>query len=321
MANFNTIISLNVSSAIDWLHQGECIGIPTETVYGLAANALNIKAVAKIFEIKARPKFDPLIIHSNSIEKVQEYVKEFPREAYKLSERFWPGPLTLLLPKNDKIPDLVTSGLPQVAVRVPNHPLSLELLSKIDFPLAAPSANPFGYISPTLPNHVFKQLQGKIPLILDGGKCSIGLESTIIGFENQSPVIYRLGGLAIEEIENTIGKVRIMPHSSSKPQSPGMLESHYAPQKPLYFNSLDYKKKFTPSEMGVIAFNELHPDFPEENQILLSPAGDLIEAATNLFATMRNLDESRVKAIFAYEFPNFQLGPAINDRLRRASVR
>jgi L-threonylcarbamoyladenylate synthase len=228
------ITGTELNVAKEFLIKGELVAIPTETVYGLAGNALNEKAVLSIFEVKNRPAFDPLIIHTDSIDKVKEYVSVFPEKAQRLAEQFWPGPLTLLLPKKQIIPDLVTSGLDTVAVRIPKHPLLLELLAELSFPLAAPSANPFGYISPTNAEHVNQQLGDKIPYILDGGECEVGIESTIIGFEADDTVVYRLGGLAVEDIEKLVGPVMLMPHSTSDPKAPGMLKSHYAPRKPLY---------------------------------------------------------------------------------------
>lgn len=301
---------------------GECVAIPTETVYGLAANAFNDLAVAKIFEIKQRPTFDPLIVHTDSLAKIRNIVLDLPDAAYLLAEAFWPGPLTLLLPKADCISNLVTSGLERVAVRIPHHPLALELLSILDFPLAAPSANPFGYISPTTAQHVYDQLHGKIDMILDGGNSQVGIESTIIGFANGLPTVYRLGGLSVEAIQKIVGPVEVMPHSSSSPQSPGMLLSHYAPRKPLIFQDLKKCLSICPtSQVGVICFNEPVPEISVENQYLLSPSGSLIEAAAQLFSVMRILDQAPYQVIFAAEFPNHGLGLAINDRLRRASAR
>lgn len=322
MESFTTVISRNIADAVTLLKQGECVAIPTETVYGLAANALDTKAVAKIFEAKQRPTFDPLIIHTDTVAKVQQYVTQWPAMAAQLSKHFWPGPLTMLLPKQNVIPDLVTSGLSRVAVRIPNHPITLALLAQLDFPLAAPSANPFGYISPTKASHVYDQLNGRIPMILDGDNSEIGLESTIVGFEGGLPVVYRLGGLAVEAIEQVIGKVKVLPHSSSSPQSPGMLLSHYAPHKPLIFDNLKYcLDNYATTEIGVICFDAPILEIPLANQIVLSPTGSLPEAAMGLFAAMRMQDTAKVQVIYAPAFTSHGLGLAINDRLRRASVR
>lgn len=315
---FTTIIGNEISIAKKYLEQGETVGIPTETVYGLAASALSEDAVLKIFSIKERPHFDPLIVHVHSKEEIKKYVTEIPYKAAMLMEYFMPGPLTLLLKKKGVIPDLVTSGLDTVAIRVPNHPLTLSLLQQLDFPLAAPSANPFGYISPTTAQHVFDQLQGKIPYILNGGDTAVGVESTIVGFEgDDEAIIYRLGGLAIEEIGNVIGHVVVRTNQTSNPKSPGMLASHYAPRKKLVtgvsVNGLQGK-------IAVIAFNDPVAGVPVGNQVLLSAKGDLNEAAKNLFAAMRRLDSGNADVIYAVQFPDVGLGKAINDRLRRASI-
>jgi L-threonylcarbamoyladenylate synthase len=319
---FNTLIDTDISIAKKYLEEGETVGIPTETVYGLAANALNEDAVLKIFSVKERPHFDPLIVHVHSKEEIKKYTTDIPYKAAMLMEFFMPGPLTLLLKKKNIIPDLVTSGLDTVAIRVPNHPLTLSLLQQLDFPLAAPSANPFGYISPTTAQHVYDQLQGKIPYILDGGDTAVGVESTIIGFEgDDEAIIYRLGGLAVEEIGNVIGRVVVRTNIpiaiGTNPKSPGMLASHYAPRKKLVTGEPVEQLE---GKVAVIAFNEPVPGIAPENQVLLSSKGDLNEAAKNLFATMRRLDASDADIIYAVEFPDEGLGKAINDRLKRASA-
>ncbi len=316
-------ISTDLIQAKTLLESGKLVAIPTETVYGLAGNALDPIAVASIFETKNRPSFDPLIIHVSSIEAAKNYCREFPLPLQKLAETFWPGPLTLLLPKVVEIPDLVTSGLDRVAIRVPQHPMTLALLKTLDFPLAAPSANPFGYISPTSPAHVEAQLGKVVPLILDGGPCPVGLESTIVGMEGAELVVYRLGGLEIDAIEALVGPVKIQDHSSSNPQAPGLLESHYAPTKPFVLGDL---AKLIPyysqlgKTVGVLSFQNFSALQPIEKQRILSKTGDLREAAANLFAAMRELDGLEVDLILAELVPNFGLGKAINDRLQRASA-
>ncbi|GAB3508071.1 L-threonylcarbamoyladenylate synthase [Emticicia fontis] len=315
------IIGKDIEEAITLLSDGEVIGIPTETVYGLAGNALNVDAVAKIFEVKNRPSFDPLIIHTNSIERFTDYINEMDERVYALAEKFMPGPLTLLLPRKDIIPDLVTSGLENVAIRIPQHPLTLELLSKLPFPVAAPSANPFGYISPTSAVHVNNQLGNKINYILDGGDCQIGIESTIVGFIDDQAVVYRKGGLSIEDIESVVGKVKVIEHSSSNPLAPGMLKSHYAPKKQLILLNQNKAIDRKESKNGYLGFNRYHADIPVENQLLLSPSGDFREAAKNLFAYMRLLDSMDVELIYTELLPERDLGRAINDRIRRATVK
>lgn len=317
------LIGQDISQAKSFLEAGELVAIPTETVYGLAGNALNAFAVALIFDTKNRPSFDPLIIHTSSLERVGEFVESFPESLHKLAKEFWPGPLTLLLPRKPIIPDLVTSGLERVAVRVPNHPLTNSLLASLDFPLAAPSANPFGYISPTTAPHVDDQLGEKIPYILDGGNCNVGLESTIVGMEDDQIFIYRLGGLEVAEIEKVVGPVQIKIHSSSNPQAPGLLESHYAPRKPFLLGELDElvedhlkgEKNF-----GVLSLSTTFKGVKAEHQKQLSKTGDLKEAAQNLFASMRYLDEQKIEVILAEKMPAVGLGNAINDRLIRAAA-
>lgn len=305
-----------------WLEKGEVIGIPTETVYGLAGNALNDEAVVKIFSVKDRPHFNPLIVHIASFDQISQYVEEIPVLAYRLAEKFWPGPLTMLLAKSDSISDLVTAGSAKVAIRVPGHPLTLELLQNLNYPLAAPSANPFGYISPTSAEHVMNQLGDKIPYILDGGPSTVGLESTIISFEEDKVIIHRLGGLGIEAIEETAAKVELRNRSNLNPESSGKLKSHYAPATALVQDPPEVLlKKHPPEKIGVIAFTDSYPSIPQNNQQILSQKGDINEAAKNLFAALRYLDQQTLDIIYAEQFPNEGLGRAINDRLERGLAR
>lgn len=317
-------IGKDIEKAKHLLQEGELVAIPTETVYGLAGNALNPEAVALIFETKNRPAFDPLILHTSSLERVGDFVSSFPEKLKLLAENFWPGPLTLLLLRKSNVPDLVTSGLDRVAVRVPKHPLTLALLESLDFPLAAPSANPFGYISPTKPEHVEAQLGAKISYILNGGACEVGLESTIVGLEEDEVVVYRLGGLEISAIEMLVGSVKIKDHSSSNPAAPGQLDSHYAPRKPFVLGDLkvlvkEHLEKKT--DFAVMSFGEFFPEISSERQIALSSERNLHEAAKNLFSAMRKLDEGNSTLILAEFLPDEGLGRAINDRLRRAAVK
>ncbi|WP_305952544.1 L-threonylcarbamoyladenylate synthase [Emticicia oligotrophica] len=314
------IIGKDIEQAIEVLKAGEVIGLPTETVYGLAGNAYNSESITKIFTVKNRPTFDPLIVHTSSIERACEFVKEIPEQAQLLAKHFMPGPLTLLLPKKEVISDLVTSGLETVAVRIPSHPLALDLLKKLDFPLAAPSANPFGYISPTSAQHVDNQLGDKIKYILDGGECKVGIESSIIGFFDGEIVVLRKGGLAIEEIEAVVGKVRIEEHSSSNPKAPGMLKSHYAPRTRLLITCNLLLVEEDTSKIGYLGFEKFSPNIPLENQLLLSPSGDLSEAAQKLFANMRLLDARGFDKIYTELLPEKGLGRAINDRIKRATT-
>lgn len=314
-------IGTDISAAKAFLDAGDVVGIPTETVYGLAGNALNPDAVLRIFTVKNRPAFDPLIVHTDSLEKVGQYVTHIPDAARQLAETVWPGPLTLLLPKRDLVPDLTTSGLPTVAVRVPNHPLTLSLLRSLDYPLAAPSANPFGYISPTTAQHVADQLGDQIPYVLDGGPCGIGLESTIIGFENDRPMVYRLGGMALEQLTALVGPLTVRDHSTSNPKAPGMLSSHYAPRKPVILLQPNEQPGEVDEQTGALVFQTPFLEIPAQNQLILSPTGSVTEAAKNLFAYLRHLDGLPVTRIFAQQLPNEALGRAVNDRLKRASAR
>lgn len=311
----------NIQLAKDFLEKGELVAIPTETVYGLAANALDAVAAAKIFEAKERPTFDPLIVHTHSLQEVHQFVTEIHPALLTLAQTFWPGPLTVLLPKKDIIPDLVTSGLDRVGVRVPNHALTLDLLKQLPFPLAAPSANPFGYISPTSAAHVEKQLGNKIAYILDGGSCDVGLESTIVGEENGELIIYRLGGLSVDDIEAVAGKVSVQLNQSSNPKAPGQLKSHYAPKKPVIIGNIEeLKKTYANASCGAIVFGSTVHFGSKVLVRDLSPSGDLREAAVNLFSYLRELDEADVELIIAELLPEKGLGLAVNDRLRRAAA-
>lgn len=329
------IIGDNINIAKQNLENGNLVAIPTETVYGLAANAFDVKAVAKIFEAKNRPTFDPLIIHTDSIDKIKKWTTDFPSWAEQLGSQFWAGALTLLLPRKAIIPDLVTSGLPHAAIRIPNHTLTLELLKSLEFPLAAPSANPFGYISPTMAQHVFEQLGEKVSYILDGGSCEIGVESTIIGEENGKLTVFRKGGIAIEELEKVVGKLIVKEHSNSNPHqkqehvkvaSSGMLLSHYAPKIKMrlgnieqMINEYEANKEIKNEEIGILSFQKKYSQIPQKNQFILSKEGSFSEAAQHLFSYMRELDKLNIKVILAELLPEKELGRAVNDRLRRAA--
>ena len=317
--NWQTEIGKNINKAGSLLREGNIVAIPTETVYGLAGNALHEDAVLGIFKAKNRPFFDPLIVHTHSIAEIYRYVQSVPDALLPLMERFMPGPLTVLLPRTALIPDLVTSGLERVAFRIPAHPLSLELLRSLDFPLAAPSANPFGYISPTSAQHVQAQLGGMIPYILDGGQCQVGIESTIVGMEGDTIMVYRLGGLAIEEIEAVAGRVGVLTHSSSNPASPGMLESHYAPRKPLLIGDVNILlREYADRRVAVLSF---YKKYNTEFEYILTPDQNVDEAAKRLFAGMRQLDATDADLIIAESLPEEGLGRAVNDRLQRAAAK
>lgn len=300
------------------LERGELVAVPTETVYGLAGNALRVDAVTKIFTVKGRPHFDPLIVHVPDLESVNHYVTDVPEKASLLADRFWPGPLTMLFHKKEIIPDLVTSGLPTVGIRCPDHELTRALLRELSFPLAAPSANPFGYVSPVTAQHVDDQLGEKIPYILDGGPCRVGIESTIVGFEEDMPVVYRFGGLSLEQIERVIGKVQVQAFSTSNPKTPGQLKSHYAPGKRVILGNIEeLLQKYPAHCSGILTFQK---DFHSPYQYILSAKGSTEEAAQHLFTALRSFDKLPVEVILAEYVPEDGLGKAINDRLRRAAA-
>ncbi len=314
----NTVIR----QAAQIIKSGGLVAFPTETVYGLGADAFNPFAVARIFEVKKRPSFDPLIVHVANPADMKKLVKEIPLNAKKLTERFWPGPLTVVLLKEEYIPDIVTAGLPTLAIRMPSHPMALSLIRESNSPIAAPSANLFGYVSPTTAEHVREQLGDQVDLILDGGPCPVGVESTIISFLEEKPRLLRPGGVSLEEIESIIGKVEISQNEEGKPSAPGMLPSHYAPRTPIILDWDDkclviYKEK----NIGLLTFQEPRNHLKFHHIEVLSKKGDLREAAANLFAAIRRLDRLNLDFILADTIPEIGLGRAIMDRLRRASIK
>ncbi len=311
-----------IHQAAELIKQGGVVAFPTETVYGLGADAFNPLAVARIFEIKNRPYFDPLIIHIADVNEISRLVLDIPPKADNLIKRFWPGPLTLVLSKRDEVPDLVTAGLPTVAIRMPKHPISLQLIKEAGCPIAAPSANPFGYVSPTTAGHVRDQLRDQVDLILDGGPCEIGLESTILFFSEERPRLLRPGGLPIEEIESIIGKVEINRIEEDRPSSPGRLPRHYAPRTPIVIEGREKDfDTFQNEKVGLLAFRGVDVSLPFQHAEVLSARGDLREAAANLFSAIRRLDALNLDLILAEAVPEKGLGRAIMDRLRRASRR
>lgn len=305
------------------IRRGGLVAFPTETVYGLGADALNPIAVARIFEAKKRPTFDPLIVHVRSTEDVGKLCSRVDRRATKLMKAFWPGPLTLVLPKLPVVPGIVTAGLPTVAVRMPSHPAALALIREARTPIAAPSANMFGRLSPTLAAHVADQLGGRIDMILDGGRCPLGLESTIVDLSGERARIGRLGSLPVEDVERVIGKVRITKRSATRPRAPGQLPRHYSPETPIRFvvperSRMELRDK---KKVGYLSFRQPCKDLPYHAVETLSPRGDLREAAANLFACLHRLDKAGLDIILAEPVPEEGLGRAIMDRLGRASHR
>jgi L-threonylcarbamoyladenylate synthase len=314
------MISTDIHKAADLLRSGEVIGIPTETVYGLAANIYSEKAIRKIFEIKQRPLDNPLIVHVASIDQMESLAKDIPDKAYRLAGAFWPGPLTLILPRSIDVPKLVTAGKPNVAIRMPGHGLTRELIAAAGVPIAAPSANPFGRISPTKAEHVAAYFSEDIPLVLDGGPCRSGIESTIIGFDGEEPIVYRLGSLSLEEIESKVGKVQLRNKMDVAPDAPGMSSRHYSPKTPTVLCS-DVASALSERSENRIGIIVLQHELTLEKgvQKVLSKSGDLQEAARNLYATMHELDAAELDVILIERMPETGLGVSINDRLERAA--
>jgi L-threonylcarbamoyladenylate synthase len=356
-----------IHRAAAMLRAGELVAFPTETVYGLGANALNTEAVANIFEAKGRPRFDPLIVHVADASAARQLVAHWPPHAQQLADAFWPGPLTLVLPKRFQktppdnasqsstfryppqgrpsessqppsaapvIPDLVTAGLPTVAIRVPDHPVALALIRAANLPVAAPSANRFGGVSPTSAEHVRQELGDSVSLILDGGPCRTGVESTVLSLLTDVPTLLRPGGVPFEALQKLLGKVQLAqprhPQSDDADAgrlSPGMLDRHYAPRTPLLFCThaddvalaADAHRR---RGLLILRQSDLHPAQIEPFAVVeeLSARGDLHEAAANLFAAVRRLDRAGLDLILAVAAPEQGLGRAINDRLRRAAA-
>jgi L-threonylcarbamoyladenylate synthase len=311
-----------IERAVDLLERGEVVALPTETVYGLAADATNPTAAAKIFEAKERPFFDPLIVHlpdKSWLDRVTQIPNGDALLVGKLIGKFWPGPLTLVLPRREIVPEIVTGGLQTVAVRMSSHAVLRAVLEKFGKPVAAPSANRFGRISPTAAEHVRAELDGKIPLILDGGATQHGIESTIVAVGKNVMRILRAGPITHEELAPFCEVIET--GHGEKPQAPGQLESHYAPRTPMRLikNSAAFKPA-SAERCGLIAFNQRRhaPAFSKVE--ILSATGDLREAAANFFAAMRRLDEAGLDLIVAEEIPETGLGRAIMDRLRKAAA-
>ena len=307
-----------IEQAARVIRAGGLVAFPTETVYGLGANALDPSAAARIFEAKRRPSFDPLIVHVADREMLLGVVREVPPQAERLIERFWPGPLTLVLPKGPALPRIVTSGLPTVAVRMPAHPVALELIREAGTPIAAPSANPFGYLSPTRAEHVERMLGEAVDLILDGGPTRYGVESTILLLA-EKPVVLRHGAIPLEELEGVLGKVELRVGESTRPLVPGQLPQHYAPRTPIQVARPEDVPRELRKQSGYLAFRDVPKGFKVVK--VLSPTGDLLEAAAHLFEALHQLDRLGLEIIYAEPVPEEGLGRAIMDRLRRATVK
>jgi L-threonylcarbamoyladenylate synthase len=298
-----------ITEAAALLREGRLVAFPTETVYGLGADATNGNAVASIFAAKDRPRINPLIVHVTSIAEAQKHV-QFSAGASRLAEAFWPGPLTLVLPRKEESPLtlLVSAGLDTVAVRAPSHPIARSLIAAAGVPLAAPSANPSGSVSPTRARHVAEGLGDRIDMILDGGATPVGVESTVIGFDGDIPLMLRPGGVPREAIEKLVGPLSV-PQEGGPITSPGQLSSHYAPRAKVRLNASTKE----PNEV-LLGFGE-----STAAALNLSPKGDLAEAAANLFAMLRALD-AEAESIAVMPIPMTGLGEAINDRLQRAAA-
>jgi L-threonylcarbamoyladenylate synthase len=294
------------------------VAFPTETVYGLGANVFDAQAVAQVFRVKRRPRIDPLIVHVADIAQEESLVQEFPLAAQKLAENFWPGPLTLVIPKNDDIPEIVTAGLPTVALRMPDNQLALALIRESGVPIAAPSANPFGYISPTTAEHVREQLGEEVDIFLDGGTCRVGVESTIVSFLGEQPKILRPGGIPAEEIKRIIGPIAQQELSQERPLSPGQFPRHYSPRTPLVLLNPDEEAPID-GRAGLLSFGPPPQNSPYVAIEVLSKLCNLDEAATSLYTALRRLDAKNLDLIVAHLVPDKDLGTAINDRLRKAS--
>lgn len=310
-----------VEAAANLLRNSGIVAFPTETVYGLGASAFDRKAVARVFEAKQRPRFDPLIVHVDGPEQVPMLAEHAPPMAMELIERFWPGPLTLVLPKTAAVPDLVTAGLSTVAIRMPRHPLALELIRRTGTPVAAPSANAFGFTSPTLAHHVLDQLAGRVDMVLDGGACAVGIESTIVSLAGAVPVLLRPGGIPAEDIEAVTGPLMRAAHRGTGAMAaPGLLPRHYAPRTPLVLRPAgDWPAPAPGTKVGVLAFQAIGNPSQFAAVEILSESGDLREAAARLFGALRRLDARGLDRIVTQTVPAVGLGLAINDRLTRAA--
>ncbi|RMG51791.1 MAG: threonylcarbamoyl-AMP synthase [Acidobacteria bacterium] len=303
------------------IRSGGLVAFPTETVYGLGADAFNALAVARVFEVKNRPQFDPLIVHVADKKMVDELCTAVNDRARKLIDRFWPGPLTLVLPKRAAVPDIVTAGLPTVAVRMPAHPVALRLIEQSRTPIAAPSANPFGYLSPTSAEHVAEYLGDKVDLILDGGPCPIGVESTVLDVTQPEATVLRPGGLPVEEIERVIGEVRVITGDVDEPQSPGQLPRHYSPRTPIRILKAEEPTIEPGKNIGLLAFRKPDRIGPFTRVEVLSEKGDLREAAARFFSCLHRLDKAGLDIIYVEPVPEVGLGRAIMNRLMKAAGR
>ena len=303
--------------AAEILNNSGIVAFPTETVYGLGAVATDPIAVAKVFEAKKRPSFDPLIVHIADKNQITSLVQSVPEKAQLLMDKFWPGPLTIILPKNEIIPDIVTSGLPNVAVRFPVHPIAQKLIALTGKPIAAPSANLFSRTSPTSAAAVLDMLDGAIDGVVDEGECEVGIESTVISFAEEKPTLLRPGGITVEQLEQVIGKIEVLGGTEKKATAPGRSLRHYAPTAPMYLNIAE--EEMNKNGAAQLCFSDKSKIEGFQHYVVLSPTGDLREAAHNLYSSLRKLSSLDIDRIYAETVPNNGLGVAINDRIKRAS--
>lgn len=338
--NINTKIIIIDPDDIDWkllqqagqaIREGKLVAFPTETVYGLGADALNVEAVLKIFKAKKRPFYDPLIVHVSNLKEINDYVEVFPDVARKLGELFWPGPLTMVFKKRKLISDIVTSGLNTVAIRIPNHEVALGLIKEARRPIAAPSANIFSHTSPTKAKHVFSDLKGSVDIIIDSGDTAIGLESTVLDVTTTPLKILRLGGITFESLKRVVPGIIIATENTKVKRAPGMLSKHYSPVARLILVeekneemlnrilklALQYRNKG--KKVGIIACKENFEKYPGFFVKVVGEAEDLDSCARNLYAQLRVLDELKCDIIISENFENKGMGRAIMDRLRRAA--
>jgi L-threonylcarbamoyladenylate synthase len=315
MEIINGYLTSSIRRAARLLQEGDVVAFPTETVYGLGADGANPLAVARVFELKKRPHFDPLILHVSNRDWISQFARNVPKAAVALMDRFWPGPLTLILEKTAAVPDIVTAGLPTVAIRMPLHEVALHLIEEVGRPIAAPSANPFGYISPTSAEHVADMLRDQIPLILDGGKCSYGLESTIVSFGQNGVRVHRYGAIGTEELNEVVPHLLEKQHGPL-PEAPGELPYHYAPHTPLVI--VESARDIEAEESAFLAFTEPLQTPASRHVRVLSPTGNMREAAANFFSFLIELDKQEVAVIYAERVPERGLGKAIMERLRKA---
>jgi L-threonylcarbamoyladenylate synthase len=324
----------NIALSARTILEGGLVAFPTETVYGLGANALDEEAIQRIFTAKGRPTADPLIVHLSGPEQIQQAASAIPQVAQRLAEAFWPGPLTLVLPKQPQISHLVTSGLETVAVRVPDHPVALALLREAGVPIAAPSANRFGHISPTTAQHVWHDLNGRVEIILDGGAAPLGVESTVLDVSTTPPRILRPGGVTREMLESVIGGVIVLSHKRKAEKglpSPGLLEKHYAPRAAMIFFKGENahqamfshlaKERALGKKVGVLAADEDAGMLEQGGALVYRLGGNLESVARHIYAGMRWLDSQSVDLILCRDFGESGLGLAIRDRLTRAASR